>query len=167
MAGTDSTPASREVRMLSVEHRILRCMHTFEQVHETLIRTVPALDPALGEMLARGEREKVEAARRDLSKLWIFSIRDHGSLTAADGQKSKAMQYEIGNPLTAERMTRYRLAAALYAPLRIVLYEDEKGQAVFEYDLPSSFFGQFGDDRVTAVGVELDAELESVLLTVS
>jgi uncharacterized protein (DUF302 family) len=114
-------------------------------------------------MLARGEREKVEAARRNLPKLWIFSVRDHGSLTAANGLKSKAMQYEIGNPLTAERMTRHRLAAGLYAPLRVILYEDE-GQAIFEYDLPSSFFGQFGDDRVTSVGLELDEELEATLL---
>jgi hypothetical protein len=28
------------------------------------------------------------------------------------------MQYEIGNPLTAERMTRHMLAAGLYAPSR-------------------------------------------------
>ena len=48
------------------------------------------------------------------------------------------MQYEIGNPLTAERMSRYALAAGLYAPLRVVLYEDESGRAIFEYDLPSS-----------------------------
>jgi hypothetical protein len=33
----------------------------------------------------------------------------------------------------------------------------------FEYDLPSSLFGQFGDNRVTAVGRELDMELEEAL----
>jgi len=49
-------------------------------------------------------------------------------------------------------MTRHRLAAALYAPLRVVLYEDEQGLGVFEYDRPSSFFGQFGDEQVTQVG---------------
>jgi hypothetical protein len=149
--------------MLMVEHRILRCSRAFELVHDALVAGVPTLDPDLARMLARGEREKVEAARRNLPKLWIFSVRDHGSLTAANGLKSKAMQYEIGNPLTAERMTRYRLAAGLYAPLRVILYEDE-GQAIFEYDLPSSFIGQFGDDRVTSVGLELDEELEATLL---
>lgn len=153
--------------MLSVEHRILRCGRSFALVHEALVRAVPALEPGLAGMLARGERQKVEDARRDLPKLWIFSMRDHGSLTAADGLKSKAMQYEIGNPLTAERMTRYHLAAGLYAPLRVVLYEDKEGQAVFEYDLPSSLFGQFGDDRVTSVGLELDEVLETVLLAAS
>jgi uncharacterized protein (DUF302 family) len=52
------------------------------------------------------------------------------------------MQYEIGNPLTAERMTRHALAAGLYAPLRVMLYEDESGKEVWR---------------------ELDAELETVL----
>jgi len=154
---------SRQKRMLMIEHRILRCSRAFELVHDALVAGVPTLEPELATMLARGERKKVEAARRNLPKLWIFSVRDHGSLTAANGLTSKAMQYEIGNPLTAERMTRYRLAAGLYAPLRVILYEDE-GQAIFEYDLPSSLFGQFGDDRVTAVGLELDEELEATLL---
>lgn len=156
---------SQQTRMLVIEHRVLRCSRPFERVHDALIAGVPSLDPELAEMLARGQREKVEAARRNLPKLWIFSIRDHGSLTAADGLKSKAIQYEIGNPLTAERMTRYRLAAGLYAPLRIILYEDERGQAIFEYDLPSCVFGQFNDDRITSVGFELDGDLESALLT--
>ena len=51
------------------------------------------------------------------------------------------MQYEIGNPLTASKMTRHQFAAALYAPLRVVLFEDEQGKGIFEYDKPSSFFG--------------------------
>jgi len=34
-------------------------------------------------------------------------------------------------------MTRYRLSAALYAPLRVVLFADEQGRGVFEYDKPS------------------------------
>jgi uncharacterized protein (DUF302 family) len=66
--------------------------------------------------------------------------------------------------LTAERMTRRRLAAGLYAPLRIVLYEDEQGRAVFEYDLPSSLFNQFGDEEIGNIGRELDDELKQVLM---
>jgi hypothetical protein len=60
-------------------------------------------------------------------------------------------------------MTQQQLPASLYAPLRVVLYESEAGHAVFEYDQPSSLFGQFGDERVTAVARELDASLERVL----
>jgi hypothetical protein len=51
---------------------------------------------------------------------------------------------------------RHRLAAGLHEPLRVILY-DEKGDAIFEFDKPSSLFGQFGDEQVSAVGPGLDA----------
>jgi len=132
-----------------------------------LIDSIPALRPEVSEILVRREKEKVAVARRDWPKLWLFLVRNHGELTAVDGRNFKGMQYEIGNPLTAERMTRYALAAGLYAPLRVMLYEDESGKAIFEYDLPSSLFAQFGDERVTQVGRELDTELETVLQAAS
>jgi hypothetical protein len=53
------------------------------------------------------ESEKVAIARREWPKLWQFLVRNHGELIAADGLAAKAMQYEIGKPLTAERMTRH------------------------------------------------------------
>ena len=59
------------------------------------------------------------------------------------------------------------LAAGLYAPLRVILYEDASRRAIFAYDLPSSLFGQFGDERVAQVGQELHAELEAALLAAS
>jgi len=46
-----------------------------------------------------------------------------------------------------------------------VLDENEAGRAVFEYDRPSSLFGQFADERVTTVGRELDTSLERALVT--
>ena len=159
--------APRLVRTVSVEHRSLECSRSFGEVHRAVIDLVPALKPEVSEILIRGDKDKVAIARREWPKLWLFLARNHGGLVAADGQNAKAMQYEIGNPLTAERMTRHVLAAGLYAPLRIVLYEDAAGKAIFEYDLPSSLFSQFGDEEVTQVGRELDAELESTLQAAS
>ena len=97
-------------------------------------------------------------------KLSLFLQRDHGALLESTGHPLNAIQYEIGNPVTATKMTRYNLGAALYAPLRVALYENRQGQGVFEYDRPSSLFGQFGDERVTKVGIELDHLLEELLL---
>ena len=73
------------------------------------------------------------------------------------------VQYEIGNPLTATRMTCHDLRTALYAPLRLVLFEDKEGKGVFEYDSPLSFFSQFDDERVTKVGRYLDNTLATLL----
>jgi hypothetical protein len=52
------------------------------------------------------------------------------------------------------------MPAAFYAPLRVVLHENAAGRLTFEYDRPSTLFGQFGDEQVTAIGRELEAELE-------
>lgn len=80
-----------------------------------------------------------------------------------EGDVRRAVQFEIGNPLTAERMTRHQLAAGLYAPLRVLLYEDGDGVATIEYDLPSTLLSQWNDDAVTKVAVELDSKLEKLL----
>jgi hypothetical protein len=61
-------------------------------------------------------------------------------------------------------MTRHGLMAGLYAPLRVMLYENDAGTATFEYDLPSTLFGQFGNDSITAVAKDLDRTIQRVLL---
>jgi len=64
-------------------------------------------------------------------------------------------------------MTEHQLPASLYVPLRVVLYEAAPGNAVLEYDKPSSLLGQFGDEVVTKVARQLDERLRAVLLEVS
>ena len=84
-------------------------------------------------------------------------------LLAIAGLKRQAIQYDIGNPLTASLMTRHNISAALYAPVRVLLLESPEGGVAFEYDRPVSTFGQFGDERVNIVARELDENLENVL----
>ncbi len=108
--------------------------------------------------LQRDDEERVEDERQHGPELALFLTRDHGRLLAIYGRARKAYQYEIGNPITAASMTEHQLAAALYAPLRVALYEDERGRGVFEYDRPSALLGQFGDERVTEVARALDEE---------
>jgi uncharacterized protein (DUF302 family) len=150
-------------RRIQIEHVRIGAAKPFEAVKAVLEDLVPSLDPAILEALRQGDIERAKEARQRGPELAIFSARDHGGLLRIAGLARKAVQYEIGNPLTATRMTQHQLPASLYAPLRVVLYESEAGHAVFEYDRPRSLFGQFGDERVTAVARELDASLERVL----
>lgn len=71
----------------------------------------------------------------------------------------KAVQYVVGNPLYAIEMTRHTIGAALYVPLRVLIYEDNGGKTRIEYDRPSSFFGQFGDTWVDEIAASLDRKL--------
>jgi len=146
------------------EHVKIESTKAFVEVRAALESLVPQLDARIFVLLQYGESDR---ARKELERgpeLSIFNSRDHGGLLQITGLPRKAAQYAIGNPLTATRMTQHQLAASLYAPLRVVLYETEAGHAVFEYDRPSSLLGQFGDERVTAVARELDASLERVLV---
>jgi uncharacterized protein (DUF302 family) len=149
-------------RVLQVEHIKMETTKKFIDVEGALEQNVPQLDPALRTALANGDEQRATELERGVS-LFIFLKRDHGMLLQVVGRPRKALQYEIGNSHTATKMTRHRLPAGLYAPLRVFLYEDEKGNSVFEYDKPSSLFGQFDDEQVSAVARELDAALERIL----
>ena len=58
--------------------------------------------------LKASARKKLEG----VPELWIFNRRDHGGLLQITGQPGKAVQYDIGNPLTASRITQHQLPAA-------------------------------------------------------
>jgi len=148
---------------IAVEHTKISSERSFAEVRRRLEGMLPKLDASVLKALRSGDQKRASDYEETGPKLSIFEERDHGALLQIFGRRSNAIQYEIGNPLTASKMTRHQLSAALYAPLRVVLFEDEQGKGVFEYDKPSSFFGQYGDDRVTEVGRYLDVALESAL----
>ena len=148
---------------IAVEHTRISSERSFAEVRRRLEGMLPKLDASVLKALRSGDQKRARDYEETGPKLSIFEERDHGTLLQIFGKRSNAIQYEIGNPLTASKMTRYQLSAALYAPLRVVLFEDEQGKGVFEYDKPSSFFGQYGDDRVTEVGRYLDVALEAAL----
>jgi uncharacterized protein (DUF302 family) len=60
-------------------------------------------------------------------------------------------------------MTQHDIRASLYAPLRVLIYENEEGKTCVEYDKPSALFGQFGNAKVTDVAAMLDQKLESLV----
>ncbi len=150
-------------RTIQVEHVILRSSKSFADVREKLEHSLPQLNPEIPSLMAAGDAKRLQERLEAGPELAIFLSRDHGGLLRITGQPRKALQYEIGNPLTASKMTRHQLAAGLYAPLRVILYEDQEGGSVFEYDRPSSLFGQFSDQQVDEVARGLDVALERAL----
>jgi len=157
------TQATFLSQTIPVEHIRISSERSFAEVRQRLEATLPKLEAGIADALRRGDQKRATEFDENGPKLSIFERRDHGSLLQVFGGRRNALQYEIGNPLTSSKMNRYKLSAALYAPLRVVLFEDERGKGVFEYDKPSSFFGQFRDERVTQVSRCLDVELEGAL----
>lgn len=107
-------------------------------------------------------RSRIEAMAGP-SGLMLFGTIDHGTLLSVFAERRKAIQYVVGNPLIALQMTQHDVRAGLYAPLRILVYEDGQGNTCLEYDQPSSLFGQFNDDRITSVANQLDRKMEELV----
>ena len=103
------------------------------------------------------------AAMAGPSGFMLFGTSDHGAPLRLAGQKRKAIQYVVGNPVFALQMTQHDIRASLYAPLRVLIYENEERKTCVEYDRPSSLFGQFGDSRIAPTATMLDRKLEALV----
>ena len=150
-------------KTIEIAHVVIESEKPSVQVRASLENLLPVIDKEIPLLLGDGNTDRLKQRLEAAPELSIFLKRDHGALLGLYGQARDAVQYEIGNPLTASTMTRHVLSAALYAPLRVVIYEKEDGGSRIEYDLPSSLFGQFGDERVTEVARGLDVALGRAL----
>jgi uncharacterized protein (DUF302 family) len=155
------------VTRITVEHIRVVSEKPFDQVTTAFERQLGRFNEETYKSLAAGEDvEKVRAKLEAMvgpSGFMLFRTSDHGFLLRLVGQKKKALQYLLGNPLFAVQMTEHDIRSSLYAPLRVLLYEDEHGKTCVEYDRPSSLFGQFGNANVTEVATMLDRKLEKLV----
>jgi uncharacterized protein (DUF302 family) len=155
------------VSRITVEHVRVVADRPVDKVTAALEQQMGKFDPEVYQMLVAGENpDKVRAKLEAMvgpSGFMLFRTSDHGALLRLVGQKKKAIQYLVGNPLFAVQMTQHDIRAGLYAPLRVLIYENDQGKTCVEYDRPSSLFGQFANAKVTAVATMLDQKLEQLV----
>jgi uncharacterized protein (DUF302 family) len=97
----------------------------------------------------------------DLGFMHMAKI-DQGSLVSLLGKPRKMTAYTLGNPVIASQMYEICPEVGLYAPLRVLIYEDHNGVAHITYDKPSSLLQQFQHDRIGGVARALDDKMESL-----
>ncbi len=155
------------VTRITVDHVRVVADKPFDRVCKAFEQELGHFDPEAYKSLTAGEDgEKVRAKLEAMvgpSGFMLFRTSDHGALLRLAGQKKKAIQYLVGNPLFAVQMTRYDIRSSLYAPLRVLVYENADGKTTLEYDKPSSLFGQFENAKVTEVADLLDRKLEQLV----
>jgi uncharacterized protein (DUF302 family) len=151
----------------TIDHVRFESDKSFEEVAKAFERQLGKFDPDVRKAATEGgdtEAAKVKiAAMAGSSGFMLFGTQDHGALLRLAGQKRKAIQYVVGNPLIALQMTQPDIRASLYAPLRVLLYENADGKTCIEYDKPSSLFGQYGNAEIDAVAAMLDRKLEALV----
>jgi uncharacterized protein (DUF302 family) len=165
------TPAAKG-KPFAVSTNTVRVLHRSLTIDGNFELFTAALEKILGHFPADVQQDIVERpqlakqrlkAAEGAQELMIFLVFDHGAALNMVGARRNAKQYLIGNPLTAIQMSQHDIRAALYAPLRVLVYEKKAGQTIVEYDQPSSLFGQFGQEDVTHVALTLDMKLEQLI----
>src|SRR5215469_86512 len=158
-------PGEISTKPVRVLHRSIAYQADFGRFTDPLERILGHKPPDVGEQFAGQPRlaeDRLRAAE-GAQELMIFTVFNHGAALNMITAPRNAKQYLIGNPLTAIQMDQHDIRAALYAPLRVLVYEPTKGRTIIEYDQPSSLFGQFERDDITQVARTLDVKLERVL----
>jgi uncharacterized protein (DUF302 family) len=153
-----------------VEHVCLTTDRPFDDVAKAFARLLGQFDQnVLDSPSASADTDAAKAKIEALagpSGFMLFGTVDHGSLLILAGEKRKAVQCLVGNPLIALQMTQLDIRASLYSPLRVLLYENEDGKTRLEYDKPSTLFGQFGNAEIATVAAMLDRKLEALAAAV-
>ena len=150
-----------------VDHVHLETKKPFQEVTKAFERQLGKFDADVRR--AATEDGDTEAAKAKIeamvgpSGFMLFGTQDHGALLRLAGQKRKAIQYVVGNPLFALQMTQHDIRASLYAPLRFLIYENAEAKTCVEYDRPSSLFGQFENDRIAPTAAMLDKKLAALV----
>jgi uncharacterized protein (DUF302 family) len=151
----------------NVTHVTLLVAKAFEEFKTALERQLGQFDEAaLVDFAADGDVQKAHdrlAAMPGPSGFMVFLTNNHGAVLQLVGQRRQAIQYVLGNPLFAVEMTRHAIGAALYAPLRLLIYDTPDGQTGVEYDLAASLFGQFGNADVNRMAESLDEKMAALI----
>ncbi len=160
----------RQTTQITIEHIVVVSDRSYERVIE-------ALEAQLG---PRADWEKIARALNTPTTSWeeahqiieqqlgtsgftILSKIEPGALLRLSGKPTRATQYAIGNPLLAIQMIEHAPEAALYAPLRLVVYENRAGKAVVAYERFTSQLAQYPNPEIAPVAQLVEQKLEELV----
>ena len=150
---------------IPIEHVVVASNQPYQQVIEAIeARVGPPIDwQAIGAQMTSWEQFVQEMdAHAGSSGLTLFYKVEHSYLPLL-GKNSRAIQYTIGNALLASQMTRYTPETALYAPFKLVVYQDEAGRTSVAYDSFVSLLAQYRNEEITRAARQVAQKMEKLV----
>jgi uncharacterized protein (DUF302 family) len=156
-------PRGASQTAFEVIHVVVHSTKSYDRLRADFESIVHRADfDILGNVSAEDMERKLKAMP-EKDGLMILAESEVGQRqTLLVGHPVRAKHYLVGNPLIASQMIGRHTDVSLYVPLRVLVYEDERGRAVIAYDQPSSILGQFRDEAVLNVARMLDQKLGEV-----
>src|SRR5579862_5765431 len=97
----------------------------------------------------------------------LFALMNHGAWIRKTGIQKNVLRVIIGNPLLAITMLRHDLTAGLFAPVELILIEEDDDQSSLTYLRPSSLMVVETNEPLLAAAKELDAKLQALAVKVT
>ena len=92
----------------------------------------------------------------------LFALFNHGAWISKAGIDRKVLRVIIGNPLIAITMLRHDVTAGLFAPVELLVVDEDGGHASLTYVQPSSLMVVETNAPLLAAARALDAKLEAL-----
>jgi uncharacterized protein (DUF302 family) len=153
-------------RSVVMDHVTIETSTPYDLVTSRLEDEVKRFDESYRKLL---KKSKIDELRAKLTQglepdgFMIHFIAAQGDLLALEGRRQKGNVYYLGNVVAAAQMTKLNFSAALYAPLRLNVYENAQGGTAFEYDKPSTQFEQFHNVDIDNIARRLDDHLLNLI----
>jgi len=158
----DSTPG--EIPFTGVRLRF-DSNKSFDEVLSALLADVGDKPLLLNEVVANSESwdsfSKEIESHVGPSDFVLFATIDHGAWIKKVGIRRKVVRLIIGNPTIAITMMRHDLTAGLFAPVELILIEEDDGRSSLTYIRPSSLMVVEPNDALLAAARQLDAKLQA------
>jgi uncharacterized protein (DUF302 family) len=160
----------RHTTHVAIEHIVVSSKRSYDQVKASLEARMGVLgntDELVRQVSeAHASWEQIAQAiekRLGSSGFSIFGKVEQGQLLSLAGKPRRVIQYAVGNPLLAIQMIEHVPEVALYAPLRLTVYEGEQGMTYVAYDRFSSLLSQYHRPEIASVAQLVEQKLESLV----
>jgi uncharacterized protein (DUF302 family) len=97
----------------------------------------------------------------------LFALLNHGAWIKKVHLHKKVLRLIIGNPLLAITMLRHDLTAGLFAPVELIVIEEDHDRSSLTYVRPSSLMVVETNEPLLTAARELDAKLQALAAKVT
>jgi uncharacterized protein (DUF302 family) len=160
----------KQTTRITIEHIVVASDRSYEQLIEALEAQLGLgidLDKITRELKTTNAtfEQAVQIVEQQLgtSGFTILGKLDQGVLLRLLGKPTRVVQYALGNPLLGIQMIEHAPEVALYAPLRLAVYENRAGNAFVAYDRFTSQLAQYPNPEIAPVAQLVEQKLEELV----
>ena len=161
----------RETRFDGVRMRV-DSDHPYERVVAALLAEVGENPESISDLPAAFFRDwgsfATEITRHlGSSEFMLMHLIDHGEWLETAGINRKALRAVLGNPLISITMLRHDLTAGLFAPVELLILEEDDDRSSLTYIKPSSLMVVDDNQPLKTAALALDEKLATLVARVA